>query len=58
MNEYLKSRDIPTDTTVTSQSGLFCAIFYAVAKITRCLVVFSSVIIERGRGQILYFVSV
>ena len=27
MNEYLKSRDIPHDVTVTSQSGLFCAMF-------------------------------
>ena len=27
MNEYQKSRDIPNDVTVTSQSGPFCAIF-------------------------------
>ena len=32
MNEYSKSRDIPNDVTVTSQSGLFCAIFNTFAK--------------------------
>ena len=32
MNEYLKSRDIPNDVTMTSQSGLFCAIFNTFAE--------------------------
>ena len=31
MNEYQKSRDIP-NSTVTSQSGLFCAIFNTFAE--------------------------
>ena len=32
MNEYKKSRDIPNDVTVTSQSGLFRAIFNTFAE--------------------------
>ena len=32
MNEYKKSRDIPNDVTVTSQSWLFCAIFNTFAE--------------------------
>ena len=32
MNEYKKSRDIPNDVTVTSQSGLFSAIFNTFAE--------------------------
>ena len=32
MNEYYKSRDIPNDVTMTSQSGLFCAIFNTFAE--------------------------
>ena len=32
MNENKKSLDIPNDVTVTSQSGLFCAIFNTFAK--------------------------
>ena len=58
MHAYKKSRDIPDDVTVTSQSGLFCAIFNTSDENEPFLVVFSSVNIERGRGQILYFVSV
>ena len=32
MNEYQKSRGIPNDVTVTSQSELFCAIFNTFAE--------------------------
>ena len=32
MNKYSKSRDIPNDVTVTSQSRLFCAIFNTFAE--------------------------
>ena len=58
MNEYKKCRDIPCDVTVTSQSRLFCAIFNTFAENYPFLVVFNSVSIERGRGQILHFVCV
>ena len=32
MNEYQTSRDTPNDVTMTSQSGLFCAIFNTFAE--------------------------
>ena len=58
MNEYYNSRGIPHDVTVTSQSGLFCTIFNTFAENNPFPCGFSSVSIERGRGQVLYFVSV
>ena len=58
MNEYWKSRVIPNDVTVTSQSGLFCPILNTFAEKGPFACGFSSVSIGRGRGQVLYFVSV
>ena len=58
MNESKKSRDIPNDVTVTSQNGIFLRFLILLLKMTCFLVVFSSVSIERGCGQVLYFVSV
>ena len=57
MNEYKKSRDIPNDVTVTSQSGLFCAILNTFAENDPFSCGFQ-LSIKQGRGQIVYYVSV